>query len=353
VVLLLLGLSMLSTLSLYLHSLSSLSGYQLEMQTEKMYQISSLPRALQVVDVHNAVATASVFPKKNDEMNVASAKQKVVDVPVATAARSALTKRNDEMNITSAKTLFRTEESNISSSRMISQTTTDAAKATIVVFLTGHFGNYISGIAHAKGLQLSLLKEYGIRADLALFHDQNPRVWKRVRRELQLCFPNLRPLDFAKANGPEYQERARQQNEWLGTQQRRRLSSINQAINPPYALVGVINETNVMAGLQHYHELLTDPTRPNIPANANLAVPFLFSTTFSSSFVVDKFYDEIRNFLQFDDSCCGQVPDPDESVFVSINLVCHSSEPTNSTLTIRTLLLVLSLCISTFEISIE
>jgi hypothetical protein len=76
-----------------------------------------------------------------------------------------------------------------------------------------------------------------------------------------------------------------------------------------------------MAGLQYYRELLTDPTRPNIPANANLAVPFLLSTTLSSNFVVDKFYNEIRDFFRFDDSHCEKGPDPDESVFVSINLV--------------------------------
>jgi hypothetical protein len=69
------------------------------------------------------------------------------------------------------------------------------------------------------------------------------------------------------------------------------------------------------------HELLTDPTRPNTPANANLAFPFLISTTLSSNVVLNKFYNEIRDFFRFDDSFCGQVPDPDESVFVRINLV--------------------------------
>jgi hypothetical protein len=254
--------------------------------------------------------------KQTDQIAIVPIAQEVVDVPVATA--SVPPKENEETNIYSQKNLHSTEKSNIASSR----NPADAAKATIVVMLMGQFGNYISGIAHAKGLQAALLKEYGVHANLALFHDRNPRVWKRVRRELQACFPNLRPFDFEKANGPEYQERARQQNKWLSTQQRRRLGSINEAINPPYALVGVINETRVMAGLRSYHELLNDPTGPNIPADAELRVPYLLSNTLSSNFAVDKFYNEIRDFFRFDDgdSRCAQVPDPEESVFVSINL---------------------------------
>jgi hypothetical protein len=89
------GLSILSsliTLSLYLLgpslSLSPLPGIQEMKQIEKTDQIDApVRREQEVVDV--PVATARVITKKNDEMNIASAKQKVGDVPEAAAARRA------------------------------------------------------------------------------------------------------------------------------------------------------------------------------------------------------------------------------------------------------------------------
>jgi hypothetical protein len=88
------------------------------------------------------------------------------------------------MRSTSAKTILRTEESNIVSSRTIIKTAVDAPNATTRRSL-GKFGYHIPGIAHAKGLQLSL------RADLALVHNRNRTVCTKVRLEFQACFPNL------------------------------------------------------------------------------------------------------------------------------------------------------------------
>jgi hypothetical protein len=189
--------------------------------------------------------------------------------------------------------------------------------ASIMVQLNGELGNHLSGIAQAFGLQKALERDHGLHVNLVLNRTDNKYKnyrWTKPkpREELETCFPNLRGMDFQQGRGSEATLRAEQQQNWLSAKQINMLRRINrhQGIGNKEALL--------QEGLEYYLKLLADPTRPSVPENATITVPFLSSTTLSSTFVVDHYYDEIRDFVTFDDeACCAMVPDPDESVFVS------------------------------------
>jgi hypothetical protein len=52
--------------------------------------------------------------------------------------------------------------------------------------------------------------------------------------------------------------------------------------------------------------------------NGYVNIPVLVSNKMSGKdHIVDKYYKDIRRIYHFEKSCCVDVPDPDESVFVS------------------------------------
>jgi hypothetical protein len=63
---------------------------------------------------------------------------------------------------------------------------------------------------------------------------------------------------------------------------------------------------------------------PVIEPNANITLPVVFDKHMINFAGVDDYYNDFRAFFAFDDQlCCKALPDPDETVFVSI--VSHMS----------------------------
>ena len=139
---------------------------------------------------------------------------------------------------------------------------------------------------------------------------------EKVQKVLQSCFPNLSKLDFEQGDSSYFLFRPtnRVQVDWLTPQQKSALDQVNGKSLPLYDLI--TNET-MHTALQTFRNLLEDPSRPLPPGN--ISVPFLLSKTLASNYLVDRHYDEIREFLRLNETCCKLLPDPDETVFVSLD----------------------------------
>jgi hypothetical protein len=186
----------------------------------------------------------------------------------------------------------------------------------IVVELNGQFGNHLSVIAHAKGLQLQLQEDYGIEANLVFKHSKGADA-NRVREELIQCFPELRSFNFRNENiQQELKERGKQQKAWLEEQG---LPLLRIRSKDAFEMVGITNSTRNKEILDLFYKylMIEDKKKPDIGPGANITIPFLKVKSMATSHAVDTYYDEIRDFFRFNNDCCAQVPDPDESVFVS------------------------------------
>jgi hypothetical protein len=179
---------------------------------------------------------------------------------------------------------------------------------TIVVQLSGEMGNNIAKLATGKGLQLWAQRQYGITTDLVLRHQEHPK-WVKGMRDLKKCFPHLRGFDFELGNGPNYNERTAQQQQLLGNK--------SALLRLTTARVGDIEETlSTLRGIQ--------PGTKGIivqGSSSNITLPFLLADHLALIDVwADKFYDDYRQFFEFDyKECCKTKADPGESVFVSYN----------------------------------
>ena len=200
---------------------------------------------------------------------------------------------------------------------------------TIIAQLRGEMGNNLCVLVHARGLQYMLLEHYGLETNLLLRHQtredgRDVSKWLSASRNVQELFPALRKWDFSHGgNWTEWNERVSQQQSWLDIQQ---LSTLN--------LINAAERKQIDKCMQLFQQLLQSPERPTIvesSSNANqISLPYLYSQNLGF-FFVDKYYDEIRELFQFDRRSCKQVPDPDESVFVShtTRRNCRSFEPSS------------------------
>jgi hypothetical protein len=189
---------------------------------------------------------------------------------------------------------------------------------TFVVHLTGEMGNHLYYLAHGLGLVKMARAEYGIDAQLVLKQQSKGNRGRRViskaiitEKQLKQCFPNLRPFDFGLGNSPEYMERVGQQENW---------TIANMTV-----LKGVDRGgEDLRSAMEHIQVLSRSPTRSSLPLDANLSLPLIditifFLTSTEKDTLIDKYFDEIREFLVFDENaCCREVPRHNETVLVSL-----------------------------------
>jgi hypothetical protein len=234
--------------------------------------------------------------------------------------------------------------------------------ATIIVQLRGEMGNHLSVWSHAKGVQLQLLEEYGIDAELVLRHQVIGHPIEGTRPSLKKgptegrikhCFPNLRPIfdhHLGVANSDYFRRRYYQQASWFdkttSTPREIRnwghdLSAVNG--NPRSSMDQAIHTS-----LDAFDKLLRLPsdgtapkplticptsnlslpghttnssssTPPTTPSSVDaISMPFLYVETVSNNVMWNRYYEELRTYFAFDDTaCCATIPEPDETVFVS------------------------------------
>jgi hypothetical protein len=230
--------------------------------------------------------------------------------------------------------------------------------ATILVQLRGELCNHLSVWSHAKGLQLHLLQDYGIPAELVLRHQVlghqihgtrlNPKALPTASK-FQQCFPNLRnqPI-FGSANTEYFVKRYSQQADWLANKTGTLLSQVHQRwlfdlsrVNgKPVNAYETMSDDDIHTGLTAFDQLLRlSPTQKPITSTSTtttttirptsstlqdtISIPFLYVTALNNNYMWNRYFDELRAYFAFDDAaCCNAIPEPDEIVFVSRQSVC-------------------------------
>ena len=237
-----------------------------------------------------------------------------------------------------------------------STTNTDTANTednpnlpSIIVQLRGELGNHLSVWSHAKGIQLMLQGKYNISSNLIIRHQMldndrtdNPK-FKPTEKKIKQCFPNLRGYDHSAGNGHQYKVSKRIQDLWLYKSKDDNNSttttySLKQLGNDLIRVNGIrlplyeyITQDEITKGLDAFVKLLDISKNTTISSTslraasatstttgAAISIPHLVVFTLANNFMVDKYYEQIREYFAFDyDACCKERPYPDETVFVS------------------------------------
>lgn len=251
---------------------------------------------------------------------------------------------------------------------------------TIVCQLSGELGNQLSHLAHCRSIQLWLLQHerYKINTHIILRHQtNNDKKWLSSRDDILECFPRFRNshnatppsnvYDFndGPANNLQYfMKRSKQQSRLLDDEYggagsvtgRNRGEENNddddyysdgsdesdeynyydpKAKIKPHVLLNGINVKDDPLAVTKTLDVFKNMTKRKFMYNNNInnnnneddeeedqriTIPFLYADMISQTDIfVDTHYEQIRNYLLFDyDSCCKIIPEPDETVFVSI-----------------------------------
>ena len=221
--------------------------------------------------------------------------------------------------------------------------------ATIVCQLSGELGNNLAKYAHCYAIQQWLQTRYNLPSKIVLRH-QLVSKWVYGDHDAHLCFPHLRPLNFSEGNTPEFDVRAKEQEQWHGdgttvmTNPYYRINSFDPLV-VERALNIFVNHTKRRRRQQQQqierveppltypvpssHNSTTHNAAGNssaaIPTRWNISVPFLYGNYFAlQDKFVDDTIDDLREIFAFDrisKECCQVVPDPDESVFVRVSFM--------------------------------
>uniref|UniRef100_A0A7R9ZRR8 Transmembrane protein n=1 Tax=Craspedostauros australis TaxID=1486917 RepID=A0A7R9ZRR8_9STRA len=225
--------------------------------------------------------------------------------------------------------------------------------AAVVAMLRGELGNHLSGIAHARGLQLWMLEHHGISSKLVLHHpDHRNAKYKITREAVQQCFVNLRR--FEHFDDGQYQDvdalDGRGGNGWwrwwtsgrnlgdypfpesqtlvgMGRSDVAELDLVNGRPIPGKRAAGAREaptKDDLSHALERFISLRQTPD-PLLQPNHQLPVPlpYLQSESLDHFVFLDQYYTEMKELFKFDtesSTCCRQVPSPDETVFVSESL---------------------------------
>ena len=183
-----------------------------------------------------------------------------------------------------------------------------ARSSSIVCQLSGELGNNLAKLSTAYGLHLWLKQEFDWNSTILIRHQENTIKWKGVASSLKQCFPSTRSFNFSQCNTAEFLLKQNEQAKWLG---KNAFAGINGAA-----------EAKVRSALAQFVEQSRARQRHGNQSSTldegQISMPFLYANSMlRRGLFLNRFYNEIRQFLAFDPSCCKLLPEPDESVFVS------------------------------------
>ena len=131
--------------------------------------------------------------------------------------------------------------------------------------------------------------------------------------DTKACFPNTRGYDFRQANTPEFVRAQQVQKKLFGNQQAEHYFYYNACREQE-----CIDEKLEFL----YKVLTTSNTTSNKTAEdvGSITIPHVYSNSFLSpeSFLTDRYYQVVKDVFSLDDSVCALIPDPDETVLVSV-----------------------------------
>jgi hypothetical protein len=212
----------------------------------------------------------------------------------------------------------------------------------ILVELTGEFGNHLNHVAHGRAIQTMLWQDHGIASHLVLRRNSNEEKYQRTQRQLKRCFPNLAALDF---HGPKSSSITSQktldriQSTLLGQDQSNSLfmdggSSFATTQTSVQDVVAFLKKREgdlfVHSATSSANSGVSSGSSSNserLSTEHGVSFPFLSTHAMINREFMDRFYDDFRSFFQFDEEACcatGELPDPDVAVFVShIEFITH------------------------------
>jgi hypothetical protein len=194
----------------------------------------------------------------------------------------------------------------------------------IVVELTGEFGNHLHHIAHGRAIQTTLWNDHRIPSHMIFRRHSSDEKYRRTHEQLRTCFGHLRRMEI---HGPKASSIPSQQTldslqravfgdklaGELTIQRGSGYSKIHAAVGTLLDLLETerdwMNSTVV--------ELLSQ-------MHPQVSFPFLRTSAMINRETMDRFYDDFRGFFDFDQEiCCGgeDMPKPGLAVFVSASIL--------------------------------
>jgi hypothetical protein len=178
---------------------------------------------------------------------------------------------------------------------------------TIIIYVTGEMGNFLSKIAYGYSVSWILQEEYNITTKIIIRHQSNGK-WSQASKNVQACFPSTRYWSFSEGNTDEYELRNKQQQRWLKSNDQ--IFTIKK---------GCIQEHCIRSKLKLItNSLLNTSDLPVIEDNYNISLPFIMIDDFATvSYFNDKYASRIAKLFWYDvdnPKCCGVRADADESV---------------------------------------
>lgn len=216
------------------------------------------------------------------------------------------------LNVETISRLDTTANATVNSKPPLEQALYYKKQATVVIQLSGEMANNLHHISHGLGLKLLAKEEFDVDCNVVIRHFEGPNnrapkpKWKSARDNIQMCFPNLAQWKFSEGNNKDFLNKQNMQRAWL-----------QGRVDHLFGLINSEDISMVRRGLDYFaNDILIDPNRPQIDDDSPVRLPYLYSNTLNAFPMIDRYYDEIRNLMLFNDSaCCSQLPGPDDSVF--------------------------------------
>jgi hypothetical protein len=183
----------------------------------------------------------------------------------------------------------------------------------IVMDCMGELGNYLHFHAHGYGLYV-MAKEYGINANV-IFHRRErstPKKAKATTQILNQCFPVFQEFELDETH--DILRSRRVQEEWLGEERASKFVLRHSQHDVEPKALDMMFRRLQQAIIERESNPPTDPEHNELL----LPLPFLQVSVMKNFAFLDEHYDIYRSLFQMNETkCCDQVPDPDETVFVS------------------------------------
>jgi len=197
-----------------------------------------------------------------------------------------------------------------------SSTNATVPPPTIIIQLSGEMANNFAFFMQGYAVFLYLKEKHNITARIVLRHQdsRNGSKWRHTAKTIHQCLPTFRNYSFTEGHqlAPEPQQLIQQSKELLSQGVDFRAIS---------GLGGIShNDTSFKQSLDKFMEYYAQHASPWSNTTTDIYRPAIYAKKMAAfhNYYLNQYYSEFREVLQWDSSCCVQVPDPDESVFVSI-----------------------------------
>ena len=189
---------------------------------------------------------------------------------------------------------------------------------TILVQLSGEFGNHLSKLAYGRALQLWLQEEYGVSDSQLVLRHQGGRYaykWEKTQADLKRCFPWTQSLNFSQGNDdPIYQDFVEQYSKNQTSPLYKRFHGINGVVDQPLSPDGARQDPHAIVA-----RTLHSVVQAYRKADSSPFILYADQFVHGNHFFLELYYSEFRKTFEMSLDCCpinATVPPGDETVVV-------------------------------------